>query len=251
MEPGATLQLSYRLLGGGGDGGSTGAESRSCYLEMYLGKKADKVNPEEERLARWTRCQLSGELLTPPCVVDELGNVFNKDALIQRLLDKSLPPALSHITGLRSVVEAKLQPSGTNGNKASSQVSFQPSNDCAFCCPISGLPLNGRYKFVLLRATGHVVSEKALKDVPAAVEDLAGGGKKLAELEAIPLNPTGEWLALPPRGACVRCRDGAPWVIHRDVTGRMRGGGVGEELLPQGAMCLPVAPPLFLRHTVM
>lgn len=38
-----TLELLPRLRGGGGDGGSTGAESRSCYLEMYAGKKADKV----------------------------------------------------------------------------------------------------------------------------------------------------------------------------------------------------------------
>lgn len=40
----ATLQLTHRLLGGGGDGGSTGAESRSCYLEMYAGKKIEKVS---------------------------------------------------------------------------------------------------------------------------------------------------------------------------------------------------------------
>lgn len=149
-----TLELLPRLRGGGGDGGSTGAESRSCYLEMYAGKKADKVgargrmgvlpevcvpthggseclrgdpvrqgieactragwlvysercvgvwltltltqqrpppspapprqvNPEEERLAKWTMCQLTGQPLTPPCVVDELGNLFNKDAVIQ------------------------------------------------------------------------------------------------------------------------------------------------------------------------
>ena len=32
-----------RLCGGGGDGGSTGAESRSSYLEMYREKRADKV----------------------------------------------------------------------------------------------------------------------------------------------------------------------------------------------------------------
>ena len=43
VTPGATLELLPRLCGGGGDGGSTGAESRSCYLEMYLGKKPDKV----------------------------------------------------------------------------------------------------------------------------------------------------------------------------------------------------------------
>ena len=42
-----------------------------------------QVNPEEERLARWTTCQLSGMALAPPCVADELGNLFNKDAVLQ------------------------------------------------------------------------------------------------------------------------------------------------------------------------
>jgi len=41
---GATLSVTSRLRGGGGDGGSTGAESRSCYLEMYAEKKPDKVS---------------------------------------------------------------------------------------------------------------------------------------------------------------------------------------------------------------
>ena len=46
-----------------------------------------QVNPEEERLARWTTCQLSGMPLQPPCVADELGSLFNKDAVLQvRLL---------------------------------------------------------------------------------------------------------------------------------------------------------------------
>ncbi|KAG2440121.1 hypothetical protein HXX76_004235 [Chlamydomonas incerta] len=204
-SPSATLQLSYRLRGGGGDGGSTGAESRSCYMEMYANKKVEKVNPEEARLAAWTRCHLSGELLAAPCVADELGNLYNKDALIVHLLDKTLPPTLSHITGLRSVIELKLTPaagtSGANGAgaakapKAASQVSFQPSNESQFTCPVSGTPFNGRYKFVILRPSGLVVSERAIKEVPAAVEELAGaGGKKLAELESIPVNPTGEQL---------------------------------------------------------
>lgn len=42
-----------------------------------------QVNPEEERLARWTTCQLTGMPLQPPCVCDELGSLFNKDAVIQ------------------------------------------------------------------------------------------------------------------------------------------------------------------------
>lgn len=39
----AFLDVYPKICGGGGDGGSTGAESRSCYLEMYQGKRKDKV----------------------------------------------------------------------------------------------------------------------------------------------------------------------------------------------------------------
>ena len=38
------VTLYPRLRGGGGDGGSTGAESRSSFLEMYATKKAAKVS---------------------------------------------------------------------------------------------------------------------------------------------------------------------------------------------------------------
>lgn len=37
-----------------------------------------QVNPAEEKLAKWTTCKLSGEMLQPPCVVDELGSLYNK-----------------------------------------------------------------------------------------------------------------------------------------------------------------------------
>jgi hypothetical protein len=43
VQDGATISVCSRLRGGGGDGGSTGAESRSCYLEMYSQRKPDKV----------------------------------------------------------------------------------------------------------------------------------------------------------------------------------------------------------------
>ena len=45
ISAGSRCQLHYRLRGGGGDGGATGAESRVSYLEMYMGKKPDKVRP--------------------------------------------------------------------------------------------------------------------------------------------------------------------------------------------------------------
>lgn len=42
---------------------------------------------------------------------------------------------------------------------------FQLANGADFACPLTGLPMNGRYRFSVLRSTGHVLSEKALKEV--------------------------------------------------------------------------------------
>ena len=42
-----------------------------------------QVNPAEEKLARWTTCKLSGEKLEPPCVVDELGSLYNKASCLR------------------------------------------------------------------------------------------------------------------------------------------------------------------------
>ena len=57
-----------------------------------------QVNPREAALAKWTRCQLSGQPLNPPCVSDELGHLFNKDAIVNALMEKTVPPALAHIS---------------------------------------------------------------------------------------------------------------------------------------------------------
>ena len=78
VAPYATLSLSLRARGGGGDGGSTGAESRSAYLEMYAAPKADAVDPEVTARAARTTCALTAAPLVEPIVADELGSLFNK-----------------------------------------------------------------------------------------------------------------------------------------------------------------------------
>lgn len=156
-----TLTLSAPLCGGGGDGGSTGAESRSCYLEMYAGKKNDKVDPREEALARWTRCRLSNEPLNEPCVCDELGRMYNKEAVIQALLTKSMPKELGYIS-LKTLIDLKLTPNDAEGAQA------------PFCCPVTGQEMSGRFRFLVCRSTGHVFSDKAVKTVPAVVEETIG-----------------------------------------------------------------------------
>ncbi|CAL8469337.1 g8878 [Coccomyxa elongata] len=157
---------------------------------MYAQKKPDKVNPEEEKLARWTTCRLSGERLAPPVCADEMGSLYNKSAVVAGLLSKSLPPSLAHISSLRHLIDLKLEPSQQSGQEATKNGatagSFQMNNGTSFACPLTGLPMNGRYRFSALKKSGHVISEKALKEVPAAVEELVGG--KWAQEDVLPLN---------------------------------------------------------------
>ncbi|XP_010443515.1 PREDICTED: protein RTF2 homolog [Camelina sativa] len=156
------LTLYPRLRGGGGDGGATGAESRDCYLNMYAEKKPDKVDPNEQRLSKWLNCALSNEPLAEPCVIDLIGNLFNKEALVHALLSKRLPKQFSHIEGLKDMVNIKLT------HVAGSDGSSQDTTSSQFQCPVSGLEFNGKYKFFALRGCGHVLSSKALKEVKSS-----------------------------------------------------------------------------------
>ena len=57
------------------------SSQKSCIVPRWI--FFTQVNPIEEKLARWTQCQLSGEPLQQPVVADQLGFLFNKDAIIQ------------------------------------------------------------------------------------------------------------------------------------------------------------------------
>ena len=80
-----------------------------------------------------------------------------------------MPKALSHISSLKHVIDLKLEPSAdaANGGSSSSTGANGASGAAAvrFACPITGQPMNGKYKFVVVRRTGHVLSERAVKEV--------------------------------------------------------------------------------------
>ena len=45
-----------------------------------------QVDPKQTAAARWRVCSYSGEPLDAPVVVDELGNMFNKAAVLEGML---------------------------------------------------------------------------------------------------------------------------------------------------------------------
>ncbi|KAG7942595.1 hypothetical protein I3843_16G111600 [Carya illinoinensis] len=113
---------------------------------MYGERKLDKVDPNKQRLSKWSNCTLSNEPLREPCVIKRLGSVFNKEALVEVLLGKKLPKEFGHFKGLKDMIIVRFS-----------------------LCPITGLEFNGKYKFLALRTCGHVLSAKALKEVKFSV----------------------------------------------------------------------------------
>jgi hypothetical protein len=148
---------------------------------MYAGKKPDKVDPNEEALARWTRCRLTGEPLNPPVVADALGALINKDAAVAALLDRDalLPEAMrEHVTGLRSLIDVKLSPlkdddgaaaAGAAGKAAAGPSSAAAAAAAAFGCPVTSTPMSGRFRFYLHKPSGVAISERALREAPRAL----------------------------------------------------------------------------------
>lgn len=217
VSPLSTLVLRSRYRGGGGDGGATGAESRDCYLNMYAEKKPDKVDPNEQRLSKWLNCALSSESLKEPCVIDWLGNIFNKEALVEALLGKKIPKAFSHIKGLKDMINIQLSeiPGIQSKGNLNSGAKFQ--------CPITGLEFNGKYNFFALRTCGHVLSAKALKEVKSSSCLVCRA--EFVESDKIVINGSDEVVAL------LRERMEAEKAKLREKKGKKVKNGAGVEVL--------------------
>ncbi|XP_063153096.1 replication termination factor 2 [Candoia aspera] len=134
-------------------------------------RKVEKVDKNAELVAQWYYCTLSQEKLSRPIVACELGRLYNKDAVIEFLLDKSsdkvLVEAASHIKSIKNVVELNLSDNpawtGDKGNTKGDK--YDDIQSARFICPIVGLEMNGRHRFCFLRNCGCVFSERALKEL--------------------------------------------------------------------------------------
>ncbi|XP_075032583.1 replication termination factor 2 [Mixophyes fleayi] len=154
-------------------------------------KKVEKVDKNAELVARWYYCTLSQEKLKKPIVTCELGRLYNKDAVIEFLLDKSpdKPHADSaaHIKSIKSVIELNLSenPAWT-GDKGNTKGDKYDDQCAQFICPVVGLEMNGKHRFCVLRHCGCVFSERALKEIKTDVCHKCGA--RFQEVDLILLN---------------------------------------------------------------
>ncbi|XP_058259236.1 replication termination factor 2 [Hemibagrus wyckioides] len=138
-------------------------------------KKVEKVDKNAELAAKWKYCSLSQEKLRRPIVACELGRLYNKDAIIEYLLDKSAErpntEVVAHIRSIKDVKELNLTENPAwEGERRNAKGDCYEDVHCAmFICPVVGLEMNGKHKFCYLHTCGCVFSERALKEVKTEI----------------------------------------------------------------------------------
>lgn len=129
----------------------------------------------------WTLCQIHLETLKFPIVACELGRFYNKESVIELLLDRhtlagKFPPETHkkcmHIRNMKDVTELYLEVNPNHKKEKEAVIMLNGSSTVAgtedgsqYHCPISGLEMNGRYRFVFFLTCGCVVSERAYQNV--------------------------------------------------------------------------------------
>jgi len=150
----------------GNDGGSI-PDRRDLVRTKPKAEQADKAN---QTRARWFFCALSKRRLEEPVVSCALGKLYNKDALLEYLLDKTAygdgEEICGHIKSLKDVKTLKLTPNPAPA--AQSETSATTSTERAqFVCPLNLKEMNGGQPFVYIATCGCVMSQAGLKAVAA------------------------------------------------------------------------------------
>lgn len=134
----------------GNDGGVI-AVKRKFMRHGNTKARGEKVDQEALRVQRTQTCALSEEPLREPIVACALGNLYNKQAVLEHLLAKALPARFQHISSLKDVVTCHF--------------SKQSDSSLSFYCPVTMLEFNGKQPFVVVPSCGCVLSERSLKEV--------------------------------------------------------------------------------------
>ncbi|KAL4400652.1 Replication termination factor 2 [Malassezia pachydermatis] len=117
------------------------------------------------RHTQWTLCRISRQKLRAPIMIDRLGQLYNKEALIEYLLRKSTKTVseaetkvAGHIRGLKDVRQVQLHVNPTH-EAAGGDALYYP-----YACPLTQRVMNGKHKFVCLWPCGCVMSETGLRE---------------------------------------------------------------------------------------
>jgi len=135
---------------------------------VKLKKKPEQRDKDGHRLYKWQHCAISQEPLRKKVVACEMGRLYNKESVIELLLNKdrsNAPANTEHLEKLKDVVELQLtvNPAFDKKKKSVGDGMYNDALISPWICPITGLEMNGRFKFVFSFTNGKVVAERAIK----------------------------------------------------------------------------------------
>ncbi|KAL3276237.1 hypothetical protein HHI36_020953 [Cryptolaemus montrouzieri] len=128
-------------------------------------KKPEAKDKDSERSFEWRCCALTQQPLQNPIVICGLGRLYNKLSMIEGLLNKAaMPKETSHIKSLKDIKQLNLTPNPTYQEHETKErgANLGPS---PFICPVIGLEMTGKFRFVAIWTCGCVFSERALKQI--------------------------------------------------------------------------------------
>ncbi|CAG4950419.1 unnamed protein product [Parnassius apollo] len=132
---------------------------------VRMKKKPEQKDKDAERAFKWRNCALSQQPLQEPIVACGLGRLYSKSSVLESLLDKDTKPeSITHIKNMKDIKDLKLtkNPAYTNTDHTDGAVG---DGSAPYICPISGLEMTGKFRFIFLWSCGCVLAERALKEV--------------------------------------------------------------------------------------
>ncbi|KAJ5658321.1 uncharacterized protein N7484_001970 [Penicillium longicatenatum] len=160
-----------------------------------------KETQREQQEHAWTTCPLSHKVLARPIVSDSVGNLYNKDAVLQFLIGDDAEGISSksdceeilcgRVKGLRDIVELHFEVDTERTEHPSDKVNaHRHQRREGWICPITAKPLGAGVKSVYLVPCGHVFTEEAVRQLKG--DKCLQCDEAYTEDNIIPILPTKE-----------------------------------------------------------
>jgi hypothetical protein len=162
----------------GNDGGSIPGR-QDLVKEKAKDRKMENYEMVKQTQAKY--CVLTKESLKKPIVGCKLGFLYNKEGLIQALLDKRLPKTFQHIKKLKDVKNLNVN-----------ILENKDTEETKVICPISMIEYNGLNTFYILWSCGCVISKKAIDELNMTDKCINCGEKVDIKTDLVNLNYTKE-----------------------------------------------------------
>lgn len=154
-----------------------------------------KESQNEQQEYQWSTDPISREPLAQPVVSDSSGKLYNKDTILEYLVEGSRKEEAERETkgavkSLKDVVEVKFELDTGDGEgrfKTNGATSTTTTKKQAWKCPVTGDRLGPGSKAVYLVPCGHAFSGSAIKEVSG--EKCLACDAEYASNDIIPINP--------------------------------------------------------------